>query len=198
MIERFLAFLLLFFLSPFILLIWLSILIEGLFDERARGPLLHSEKRFSKGKPFILYKFRTLYPLSASTRSDFEGIATLEKNPKNLTRTGRFLKKYYLDEFPQTINIIRGDMSFVGPRPLAERFYKLHLDNGNIAKKKLRAGWTGLWQSQKGYINTLQDMVRVENEYYNNVKNSNKLQRFLYDFKIILKTFKIIREGMSV
>jgi len=198
MIERIFAVILFFLLFPILLIIVCCIVIEGIFNTRAWGSVFYHEKRYSKGKLFTMYKFRTFYPVAITQKTKKGGFSSFEKKPENITNMGRLLRRYYLDELPQIINVIKGNMRFVGPRPLAEEYYQLHINHGNISKKELFAGWTGPWQSEKGHILSLEDMIRVENEYYYRINKLNGFQKIFYNSGIVLRTFKIIAEGKSI
>lgn len=202
MIERILAILIFIVLFPVFILIVLGILIEGLFVSRSRGLIFYIEERMSLGRPFCLFKFRT-FSIAAIRESERKGnkdygVTAFENQKSNLTFMGRFMKKFYLDEFPQIFNIIRGEMSFIGPRPLIYKLYEEHKKNGNFAKDQLKAGWTGPWQSRKGSIHTFDEIIKVENEYAEEIKRLNDWQRLGYNLKIILRTFKVVCEGKSI
>jgi len=197
MIQKFLAVILMFILLPLILIIALCIVLEGIFNKDACGPLFYKEERLSKGDKFEIIKFRS-FKSSKMKGEKIGDITTVEREASNLTKTGRILKKFYIDELPQIFNIIRGEMSFVGPRPLIFKYYKEHVDNGNLAKDRLLAGWTGPWQSQKGYITSMEEMIRVENEYFEKIKNLSYFKRAMYDLRIILRTFRVILEGKAI
>lgn len=199
MLEQILGVILFLLMLPVFLVIVLCMVLEGLINPQSRGPIIYSEVRFTKGNPFNIYKFRTvLHKTINSVGYEDKDIKAVECHEKNQTAVGNVLKKVYMDELPQIINIIKGEMSFVGPRPLAKKYY-LHLKNlGNVAKDELKAGWTGPWQSEKGYLKTDEDIVRVENEYLEKMKNLSFVGRFIYKFKIIMKTFRIIGEAKSI
>ena len=101
-------------LIPLWLLLW--VLIPLLIWLEDRGPIFFKQRRVGKNNtPFTFLKFRTM-----SVDSDSAGLVTADQDPR-ITKVGRLLRRTALDELPQVINILRGDMSFVGPRPLDER-----------------------------------------------------------------------------
>ena len=103
-------------LLPFALII--SVII--IFD--SRGGIFFKQLRIGKnGKQFFLFKFRTMY-----MNSDKKGLITVGMRDSRVTRIGFLLRKYKLDELPQIINIIKGEMSFVGPRPEVEKYVNLY------------------------------------------------------------------------
>lgn len=138
--------------APFWLLIALAIKLDS------EGPILYSGKRYGhKGKVFAAYKFRTMVADaekridSVKALNDTKGAFFKAKKDPRVTRVGRFLRRYSLDEFPQFLNVLRGEMSVVGPRPLAlttGEVEELERNFGETAKKRanLLPGITGLWQ----------------------------------------------------
>lgn len=103
-------------LLPFF--IFLSILIFS----TSRGGVFYSQYRIGKNfKPFILYKFRSMY-----ISSDVQGLLTIGNRDVRITRVGFFIRKYKLDELPQLINVIKGDMSLVGPRPEVANYVRFY------------------------------------------------------------------------
>lgn len=86
------------------------------------GGIIYRQKRVGKNnRDFTIYKFRTM-----KTGSDRSGLLTIGENDTRITATGRYLRKYKLDELPQLFNILKGDMSFVGPRPEVRRYVEMY------------------------------------------------------------------------
>ena len=143
---------LLILLSPLIILIAAAVKLEGLFARANRGPVFYAETRISQGKPFKLYKFR-IFKTSAyepiRARGEMVHTKPLERNPNNITACGVLLKMFYLDELPQLWNVLRGDMSLVGPRPWNPIDYENEIARGEFRKKVIRAGLTGPVQIYK-------------------------------------------------
>jgi len=146
--------LLLVVLSPLLLAIMMAIHIAS------PGPAVFRQQRAGKGgKPFTLYKFRTMRldtdPFGPSPRSGAD---------PRLTRLGRFLREYSLDELPQVVNIIRGDMAIIGPRPL----YITQISEWNERQRKrllVRPGLTGLAQiSGRGEL-TVEEKLELDVQY---------------------------------
>jgi len=103
-------------LSPFFILIALFIIADS------PGGIFFLQKRVGKdGKDFMLFKFRTMRP-----NSDRKGLLTIGANDNRITKTGNFLRKYKIDELPQLINVLTGDMSMVGPRPEVRKYTELY------------------------------------------------------------------------
>jgi lipopolysaccharide/colanic/teichoic acid biosynthesis glycosyltransferase len=105
-------------LIPFylIIIIWISIDSKG-------GPLYYQKRVGKNNKEFSLIKFRTMY-----VDSDKKGLLTTSNTDSRITRAGRFLRKYKLDELPQLINILKADMSFIRPRPEVRKYVDMYTD----------------------------------------------------------------------
>lgn len=103
-------------LSPLFIILWLLIWMES------KGPGLFVQERIGlNGKPFGLYKFRSM-----RTDSESESLITIGDNDHRITRIGHFIRKYKLDELPQLLNVLKGDMSLVGPRPEVRKYVELY------------------------------------------------------------------------
>lgn len=133
--------------------VWAAVLgavgLDMLRCPRDRGPLFYRESRVSGGRSFRLLKFRTL-------RRDVLAVAAghvrpYESDVANLTWAGRrVLKPVYLDELPQLVNVLRGDMSLVGPRPWPKELVERQVARGVDYRLRVPAGWTGAAQVSKG------------------------------------------------
>jgi lipopolysaccharide/colanic/teichoic acid biosynthesis glycosyltransferase len=111
------------FLSPLFLVLSLAILMDS------KGGVFYRQVRIGKhGKPFKIYKFRSM-----RKDSDKNGLLTVGTSDMRITRTGKFIRKYKLDEFAQLINVLRGEMSLVGPRPEVPKYVQLY----NEEQKKI-------------------------------------------------------------
>lgn len=144
-------------LSPLFLVIFVVQLAQ-----RHKGGAIFSQKRIGyKGRTFRIYKFRTMY---AGSESDGEPKLAV-KDDERLTRVGKFLREYHLDELPQLYNVLIGDMSFVGPRPEREYFIdKIREKNPDYDYVFLmRPGLTSKATIYNGYTDTMEKMlVRLE------------------------------------
>jgi len=171
MINRIIGFILFVLLSPFFLIVSLIIYIDAGF------PALYKQKRIGiNNSRFLVYKFRTM-------KKGIPDIPThLVKDPRQYyTRSGSLLRKLSIDELPQLINIIKGDMVFVGPRPALHNQDDLAELRNKVGVHELIPGVTG-WAQVNGR-DDLSLPVKVEyDEYY--LKNKS----FLLDLKIILLT----------
>ena len=185
--------------SPFLLLIMLAIKIDN------PGPVFHKQMRLGKrGKAFRFYKFRSMYVNTddAEHRSYVKNLIKagnpyeVDENGKPLfkishdrrvTGMGKLIRKYSVDEFPQLFNVLRGEMSLVGPRPPLPHEYK---DYSDWHRKRLDGipGITGLWQvSGKNKI-PFEEMVKLDIHYLKNWS-------LWLDIKIILRTIPVMLKG---
>jgi lipopolysaccharide/colanic/teichoic acid biosynthesis glycosyltransferase len=149
--DRVIAGALLVLVSPLFLVAVLAAALSG------RGRVFRREPRISRGQTFDLLKFRTVRPgLPGEQR-------LLEREPANLTWAGRrLLKPWYLDELPQLVNILRGDMSLVGPRAWEPRLVAAQVERGLDYRLRIVAGLTGLAQATKGAPGTSYEALDLE------------------------------------
>ncbi|MFA7677288.1 MAG: sugar transferase, partial [Candidatus Omnitrophota bacterium] len=112
-----------------------------------------------------------------------------QHNPENLTFTGRILKKFYLDEFPQLFNVLKGDISLVGPRAHPPRVYEEELKRGACYRKVMRSGLTGSVAVTKGMP---RDGDKMDAEYYEKFLTYPADRLLLYDVWIIFKTIELV------
>jgi undecaprenyl-phosphate galactose phosphotransferase len=160
------------------------------------GPVIFKHQRIGKGgRPFYCYKFRTMYQdaqarlddLLASCpqiKCEWESSFKLKNDPR-VTPIGRFLRKSSLDELPQFWNVLKGDMSVVGPRPMVQE--EIDRFVGDRAEKLLsvRPGITGLWQVSGRNDISYDERLELENQYIDRLS-------LALDLKLIGKTFKVI------
>jgi exopolysaccharide biosynthesis polyprenyl glycosylphosphotransferase len=175
------AVLLMFFLSPFLLAIALAIKISS------RGPVFYASIRPGiGGVPFPCWKFRTMYRDADQRQADLESINEASgalfkiKDDPRMTPVGRMLRAFSLDELPQLWNVVRGQMSLVGPRPLPLRDYE-RLDDWHKKRYLVLPGITGLWQISGRSELDFDDLVRLDFLY---------LERWsvFLDLSILVKT----------
>lgn len=172
----------------------------SIFSKENKGPIFYEQLRVGKnGKYFRIYKFRTMIigadkilkkylEENEEAKIEFEKNQKLEYDPR-ITKLGKILRKTSLDEFPQFINVLKGDMSLIGPRPLVEGELDAHNGNHKLYES-VKPGITGYW-GVNGRSNTTYE-ERLELEYYY-AKNFS----FWLDTKIFFKTIISIvkREG---
>ena len=197
--DKVVAGLILLFASPIFLCLWLANFFEGLLFPDSRGPLFYYYLAMSKGRPFKKYKIRIIkmkyVDKELAVKGDWHAWAG-EWTPDCRTYVGRFVKKFYLDELPQFWNVFKGDMSIVGPRPLAVHHYERDVNQGNITRKLIKGGILGLGHIRKGtseFGNPL-----YEFEYVDKYLKLNPLQFLFFDLGIILKGIKVILEGKGL
>ncbi|MCP4156212.1 MAG: sugar transferase [bacterium] len=187
MIKRFIdivfSFILLVLLSPAMGLIFAAIRLTS------RGEAIFKQQRVGfRGRAFTLYKFRTMYCFV-----DPMAISPSKLGDKRITAVGRFLRKYALDEWPQFFNILKGNMSFVGPRPqLQKELEELKENYAGLLEKRLqvRPGLTSSWAITKDKIKikpTL-DMLKVDCRYVDETS-------LWLDIKILFHTFTYLLGG---
>lgn len=183
---------LIFSLVGFIILIPIFLIISILIKLTSKGPIFFKQERIGRnGKNFNMYKFRTMI-VNAENIGD--GIRVRSKNDPRITKIGKILRRTSLDELPQLINVIKGDMSLVGPRPpVTYHPYNGYNNYPENAKKRfiVRPGLTGL--SQIKYRNGVSWDKRIEID----VKYTENIS-FLQDIKIILATIKIVFKPVNI
>lgn len=181
-IKRLLDFIFALILSVIILPI---ILIFGiLIKVEDGGPIFYLGKRLGKNqKVFKMYKLRSMKVSAPDIRNEDGSTFNSREDPR-LTRIGKFIRKTSIDELPQVINILKGDMSFIGPRPdLPEHLYAYK--NDEVRKLEVLPGVSGY--NQAYYRNTIEWKDRLQNDVYY-VQNIS----FMLDLKIVFKTIAII------
>ena len=173
-------------LAPLLLIIAIIIKIDS------KGPVLFIQERVGKNnKDFQIYKFRTMKP-----QSEKQGLLTLGNHDSRITKVGYFLRRYKLDEFPQLFNILKGDMSFVGPRPEL-RYYVNFYNEDDLKIFAVRPGITGL--ASLKYRNEVELLKAADNpeEFFIKTIIPDKLKynktyiekrHFFFDLKLIVMT----------
>lgn len=190
-IDIFCSVIALIILSPIFLFIAIAISVES------KGKIIFAHIRCGKsGKPIKVYKFRTMYSNAQEIFNDFSDEQKKEyymnfklDNDPRVTKVGEFLRKTSLDELPQLLNIIKGDMSIVGPRPIVEK-EKVKYDKYVNKLFSVTPGLTGYWQANGRSDTTYCERVQMDMYYIDN-------RSFTMDIKIIFKTIisVIKREG---
>jgi exopolysaccharide biosynthesis polyprenyl glycosylphosphotransferase len=149
-----------------------------LIKTSSKGPVIFKQNRIGKyGKPFKFYKFRTMTVLEGEDTQREKVMKQFMKsevtgkkivNEKRITKIGRFLRKYSLDELPQLFNVIKGDMSLVGPRPCLTYEFN-NYDEWQKRRLDILPGCTGLWQVSARSEVSFSDSVLIDIYYINNV-----------------------------
>lgn len=166
-------------LSPVIILAGLSVLVLT-----GRPALFRQVRPGYKGRPFTIYKFRTM---TDDTEKEGAQLADEER----LTGVGRFLRKFSLDELPQLFNVLKGDLSFVGPRPLLMEYIPLYSPE-QARRHDVRPGITGLAQVKGRNAITWEERFNLDIWYVDH-------RSFRLDMKILAETVSTVisREGIS-
>ncbi len=153
----------------------------------SRGPLFFTQERVSRqGEKFEVYKFRTM----VNNAEKNTGPVLAQKNDSRVTKIGKFLRKTRIDEIPQLLNVIKGDMSIVGPRPERPHFvgqFEKELPHYKY-RHFIKTGITGLAQVYGFYDTDAEDKLRMDLLYANK-------RSFIFDLKILLETLKVIFMG---
>lgn len=175
-------------LAPIMLIIAAAVLIDS------RGPILYCAERIGrKGHKFCCWKFRTMVTNADALQekllhmNERDGILFKVKHDPRITRVGRFLRKYSLDELPQLFNVLIGNMSVVGPRPPIAREvnqYKL----AHLRRLDVSPGITGLWQVQARQDPSFDQYISLDTFYVDNWS-------LWLDFKIMIRTFAVVVSG---
>ncbi len=153
-----------------------------------RGPIFFSQVRVGKnGRRFRIYKFRSMYTdaeerlKDLQSQNEMNGLMFKMENDPRVTKVGKFIRKTSLDEFPQFLNILKGDMSLVGTRPPTEKEFEQY--NEHYRRRiSMTPGLTGMWQvSGRSNIEDFDEVVKLDLEYIDNWS-------LLLDFKILFMT----------
>ncbi len=173
----------------------LTIILAPVIMMESPGPIFFSQVRMGKnGRRFKIYKFRSMY-MDAEARkqelmafNEMNGYMFKITNDPRITKIGAFLRKTSLDEFPQFLNILRGDMSLVGARPPTEEEF-LQYEGRHKRRLALKSGLTGLWQvSGRSDITDFEEVVKLDLEYIDNWS-------LMSDIKILLRTVWVVIFG---
>jgi exopolysaccharide biosynthesis polyprenyl glycosylphosphotransferase len=162
------------------------------------GPVIFRQRRAGKhGKPFVMYKFRSMTDDAEMRRAELEPfnqmsgpVFKVESDPR-ITRFGRWLRRTSFDELPQLVNVLMGDMSLVGPRPLP--LYEVEKFENTAQRRRLsvKPGLTCLWQiSGRNQVRDFQDWVKLDLDYIDRWS-------LALDFKILLRTIPAVILGLG-
>ena len=192
LIDRPLALILLIALAPFVLAIAIGIRVTS------PGPIIFRQDRAGKhGKPFVMYKFRSMSNDAEMRRAELEPfnqmngpVFKVEGDPR-VTPFGRWLRRTSMDELPQLANVLFGDMSLVGPRPLP--LYEVERFENTAQRRRLsvKPGLTCLWQiSGRNQVRDFEDWVKLDLDYIDHWSLG-------LDFKILLRTVPAVLTGLG-
>lgn len=181
-----------------ILLLPLLILVAIWIKIDSKGPVFFMQNRWGTGaQPFQIYKFRSMTQATSSASSDGETVVQTTQNDMRVTKVGTFIRRTSIDELPQLINILKGDMSIVGPRPHAVGHNKEYrgLVKGYMLRHKVKPGLTG-WAQIHGFrgetdtIDKMEKRVEYDLEYLRNWTP-------MLDIYVILRTVKLVVTGKN-
>lgn len=170
----------------------LSIFVVPAICLESPGPAIFKQIRVGKnGRKFAIYKFRSMY-MDAEERkrelmekNEMNGLMFKIKDDPRITRTGRFIRKTSIDEFPQFLNVLKGDMSLVGTRPPTVDEFEQYEEH-HKRRLSLKPGITGMWQvSGRSDIQDFEDVVRMDLEYIDNWS-------VWLDIKILIQTVFVV------
>jgi exopolysaccharide biosynthesis WecB/TagA/CpsF family protein len=175
-------------LAPLVGLIALAIKLES------RGPVFFTQTRIGlHGKPFKIYKFRSMYQDAEARRaallhtSQRKGICFKSRNDPRVTRVGKLLRRLSLDELPQILNVFKGQMAVVGPRPALPQEVAAYSGKA-LGRLNIKPGLTGLWQVSGRAEISFDRMINMDNAYA-------KSRTVVSDIMMILLTFRAIITG---
>ena len=159
--------------------------------EEPKGPIFFSQTRVGlNGKKFKMYKIRSMVVNAEELLEDLleqneiEGAMFKMKEDPRITKVGKFIRKTSIDEFPQLLNVVKGDMSLVGPRPPLVREVEEYTDYDK-QRLLIKPGCTGLWQVSGRNALSFEEMVELDLKYIQNLS-------LLNDFMIGVKTIKVV------
>ncbi len=185
-IDYIVAFIFSVLLLPLALILGLAIKLSG------DGPVIFSQQRVGKsGKKFTLYKFRSMHYQNG------EGLSLLTgSNDSRITSVGRFMRKHKFDEIPNFINVLKGEMSLIGPRPEQEHFVEQIVSKAPRYRKlqEVKPGITSWGQVKYGYASDVSQMIkRLEYDLYYLDNRS-----LWFDLRIVFHTLVIILRGKGI
>lgn len=172
-------------LAPFLLIVIIAIKCES------KGPVIFSQERVGfKGKNFKMYKFRSMVINAEELKEKLEGLNEMDgpmfkiKNDPRVTKIGRFIRKTSIDEFPQLINVIKGEMSIVGPRPSlpieVEEF-----ETWMMERLEVKPGLTCYWQVSGRNNIEFEEWMRLDVKYV-------REKSIFVDIKLMFKTLLLL------
>lgn len=182
-------------LAALILISPVLVLVAAIIKITSPGPIFFTQKRIGRNKrKFTIYKFRSMAVDAENKMRDLEHLNELRgpvfkiKHDPRITPVGRFLRKTSIDELPQLFNVLKGDMSLVGPRPMSVRDYELFSEDWHRRRFSVRPGITCLWQVNGRNSIPFEKWMELDMQYI------DKWSLWL-DFKILAKTIPAVLRG---
>lgn len=179
------------------MLAFAGMMVDGVIVPADRGPFVYRERRISRGREFQLLKLRTLRSDVLALLGPEDYVRLPEEDTANLTRAGRVLKRWYLDELPQLVNILRGDMSLVGPRPWPPAMVREQEEKGLDYRRHILAGWTGPAQVTKG-SSDVPGYAELDLRYVEACRTWGGWRLVVYDLGILVKTVGVLLRGQGL
>jgi len=185
-ISRVMSAIILLLATPFMLVI------AGLIKLSGPGPVFFMQDRIGINRiPFRMFKFRTMHERAEELQAQIEefnesgeGLFKIKRDPR-VTGVGRFLRRFSLDELPQLINVLKGEMTLVGPRPLPRRDFENYYEEWHYSRHSGLPGLTCLWQVSGRSDISFHNMCILDDYYLRN-------QNALLDLKIIVRTIRVV------
>jgi exopolysaccharide biosynthesis polyprenyl glycosylphosphotransferase len=169
------------------------LVVTALIKLTSPGPVFFRQERLGLNRrPFMMLKFRTMRPQAEQQEAQLlrahNGVFFKMQNDPRVTPLGRVLRKYSLDELPQLINVLKGDMSLVGPRPIRDFEFQQFEEWKQLRRFSLKPGLTCLWQVNGRSNTSDDDRMQYDLDYV-------ERWSFLLDIKILLKTIPAVFSG---
>ncbi len=197
--DKVVAAILLIAASPVLLLVKIAYVIEGWISPDCKGPMFFHYNAISAGKIIPKYKIRLIktkyIDQEGARRGDWHAFSA-EWTADSRTRVGQFVKRFYLDELPQFYSVLIGDMSIVGPRPLAVHHYERDMAQGNVTRSLLKGGLLGLGHVNKGTVEMGNPVY--EYEYIDQYLKLSSLGLLWLDLRIIGRGIKVMIKGQGL
>lgn len=175
-------------LSPLFVIVALLIKLDG-----SNGPVFFHQTRVGiNGNFFKMYKFRSMYPDAEERLEDIKHLNEISghmfkiKNDPRVTKIGKFIREYSIDELPQLVNVLKGDMSLIGPRPPLINEYEEYT-NYDKQRLSIRPGITGLWQVSGRNSLSFKEMVSLDLQYIRDVSLRKDISIFFKTIVVVLK-----------
>lgn len=194
--DKLVAFTMLLISAPILILLKIAFIIEGIIIPENKGAMFFYYNAVSAGKIIPKYKIRLIKQKyidhEGAKRHDWIAFSA-EWTPESRTHVGQFVKKFYLDELPQFLSVLKGDMSIVGPRPLSVMHYERDKAQGNVTRFLLKGGLLGLGHINKGTAEM--GKPEYEYEYVDQYLKRSSIGLLMLDLWIIWKGMLVILKG---